>query len=165
MFDSTFWALYCDEHKCNHSCPVGQVFFLFFFPMKAPNFWCVKRLLKSLHKSSVNQNGFFFFLFDDNAADAQINMRLKEQPVQTWKFCYLFLYLHTAIFVHVDFSFCVHWKKITECRWVNNDLLNWTVPLSLQSSQNGYVEGHATLCEQRACFNFHVSMCFGWWEG
>lgn len=48
VFDSTFWALYCDEHKFNHSCPVGGVFIIIIIETSKPEgesvapFACIK---------------------------------------------------------------------------------------------------------------------------
>lgn len=84
----------------------------------------------------------------------------------------LFIYLEESSFSYLCMqiypSVFLRENDRIQVSTVYNDrifLFGRTAPLTLQSSQNGYVEGHATLCEWRAYFNFHVSMCFGWWEG
>lgn len=116
MFDSTFWALYHDEHKFNHSCPVGGVFSLHVHAKCLLHSTNACHLLK--FASCVNHNRFS--LLEDSAADAQIN----ESPCKHEHYynnCYLVL---MPLFFCIPISpFVFLRKKVSAWRRVNIDVI------------------------------------------
>lgn len=118
--------LYHDEHRFNHSCPVGGVFF---FSMQAHE------------KVSLNE------------CTPPIKDRKKscESIFIPWGQCCWFT------------DRC----KVEGTVHANTKSAGVLIPLFFlhRTSQKTDLLKDMRHCERRECFNFHVSVCFGWWEG